>query len=154
MISARSLSRLYRTNNVARAASTATRLKGFDAPTVWSEFTPLSQQHKSVNLGQGFPDWETPAFVKQALVDAVHANANQYSRSAGDIALCEALATHYGPLVGRTINPLTEVTVSVGASEGIFAIMQSMLNEGDEVVTLEPTFDMYVNLLHCFFYSS
>lgn len=129
-------------SDIFRAASTATRLKGFDAPTVWSEFTPLSQQHKSVNLGQGFPDWETPNFIKQALVDAIHANANQYSRSAGDLALCEALSTHYSPLVGRKIDPLTEVTVSVGASEGIFAIMQSMLNEGDEVVTLEPTFDM------------
>lgn len=146
MMQLRSLRTLTRSVNleVSRAASTATRLKGFDAPTVWSEFTPLSQQHKSVNLGQGFPDWETPDFVKQALVDAIHANANQYSRSAGDLALCEALAKHYGPLVGREINPATEVTVSVGASEGIFAIMQSMLNEGDEVVTLEPTFDMYV----------
>lgn len=54
----------------------------------------------------------------------------------------EALAKHYGPLVNRTIDPLNEVTVGVGASEVLFAIMQSMLNEGDEVVTLEPTFDM------------
>lgn len=42
---------------------------GFDAPTVWSEFTPLSQKHKSVNLGQGFPDWATPDFAKKALID-------------------------------------------------------------------------------------
>jgi len=48
---------------------TASRLKGFDAPTVWSEFTPLSNKHKSVNLGQGFPDWETPEFAKKALVE-------------------------------------------------------------------------------------
>lgn len=53
-----------------------------------------------------------------------------------------SIAEHYSPLVGRTINPLTEVTVSVGASEALFAVMQSMLNEGDEVVVLEPTFDM------------
>jgi aspartate/methionine/tyrosine aminotransferase len=45
-------------------------------------------------------------------------------------------------LLDRTINPLTEVTISVGASEAIFAIMQSLLNEGDEVVVLEPAFDM------------
>ena len=53
---------------------TADRLKGFDAPTVWSEFTPLSQKHKSVNLGQGFPDWETPQFVKQAFIDVSRKN--------------------------------------------------------------------------------
>ncbi len=43
------------------------RLRGFDAPTVWSEFTPLANQFNSVNLGQGFPDWNTPDYVKDAL---------------------------------------------------------------------------------------
>lgn len=128
-----------------RAVTTAARLKGFDAPTVWSEFTPLANQHKAVNLGQGFPDWETPEFIKKALIEAINSNANQYSRSAGDMALVEALSNHYGPLVGRNINATSEITITVGATEAIFAIMQSLLNEGDEVVTLEPTFDMYVN---------
>eukprot|EP01038_Epipyxis_sp_PR26KG_P005594 gene5594-7722_t len=126
-----------------RSSTTATRLKGFDAPTVWMEFTPLSQKHKSVNLGQGFPDWETPDFAKKALIDAINGNANQYARSAGDIKLVEALAVHYGKLLNRSINPVTEVTVSVGASEALFAIMQGLLNEGDEVVILEPWFDIY-----------
>jgi kynurenine--oxoglutarate transaminase/cysteine-S-conjugate beta-lyase/glutamine--phenylpyruvate transaminase len=115
---------------------------GFDAPTVWSEFTPLANAHKAVNLGQGFPDWATPEFAKKALIEAINGNYNQYCRSAGEPALVEAIAKHYGPLVGRTIDALNEVTVGVGASEVLFAIMQSMLNDGDEVVTLEPTFDM------------
>lgn len=76
------------------------------------------------------------------MTEAVYANANQYSRSAGDLALCEALAKHYSPLVNATINPTTDVAITVGASEAIFAIMQAMLNDGDEVVVLEPTFDM------------
>lgn len=75
-------------------------------------------------------------------LQAINDNHNQYSRSAGDIKLVESLAAHYGQLLGRTINPLTEVTITVGASEAIFAIMQSLLNEGDEVVVLEPAFDM------------
>jgi len=54
----------------------------------------------------------------------------------------KALAEHYSPLVKREINPLTEVTVTVGATEAIFAIMQSLLEAGDEVIVLEPTFDM------------
>eukprot|EP01036_Dinobryon_divergens_P023010 gene23010-31320_t len=119
------------------------RLQGFDAPTVWSEFTPLSQQYKSVNLGQGFPDWATPEFAKKALIEAINENANQYSRSAGDVELVTAIARHYGPLVNRVIDPLNEVTVSVGATEAIYAIMQAMINEGDEVVILEPAFDIY-----------
>jgi kynurenine--oxoglutarate transaminase/cysteine-S-conjugate beta-lyase/glutamine--phenylpyruvate transaminase len=73
----------------------------------------------------------------------VNENHNQYSRTAGDMSLMNALAEHYSPLVGRQVNPLTEVAVSVGASEALFAVMQSMINEGDEVVVLEPTFDIY-----------
>lgn len=113
-----------------RSAMTSARLKGFDAPTVWQEFTPLSNRLKSVNLGQGFPDWTAPAFVKKALVDAVLSDNNQYCRSGGENLLVNALANHYGPLVGRKINALTEVTTSVGATEGIFAIMQAYINAG------------------------
>lgn len=47
-------------------------LSGFDAPTVWSEFTPLAARHNAVNLGQGFPDWETPSFAKEALIEVRH----------------------------------------------------------------------------------
>lgn len=125
-----------------RRAITATRLKGFDAPTVWAEFTPLSNKFASVNLGQGFPDWEAPTFAKEAMIKAINDNHNQYTRTEGDVKLVTALADIYGPMVGREINPLTEVTVSVGATEALFSIMQAYINEGDEVVVLEPTFDM------------
>ena len=97
----------------------------------------------TVNLGQGFPDWEAPDFVKEALKTAVDDNFNQYCRSAGEASLVETLADHYSPLVGRTIDPLTEVTTSVGATEALYAMMQATINEGDEVVILEPAFDIY-----------
>lgn len=54
----------------------------------------------------------------------------------------QQLATHYSPLVNRTIDPLQEVTVTVGATEALFCAMQGLVNEGDEVVILEPAFDM------------
>lgn len=76
------------------------------------------------------------------MVTAVTTNFNQYCRSGGEMTLVEALATHYSPLIGRTIDPLTEITTSVGATEALFAIMQSMINPGDEVILLEPAFDM------------
>lgn len=97
----------------------------------------------AVNLGQGFPDWETPDFVKSAMTRAVAADHNQYCRSAGDVELVQTLAKHYSPLMGRDINGLTEVTTSVGATEALYALMQATLNEGDEVVLLEPAFDVY-----------
>jgi aspartate/methionine/tyrosine aminotransferase len=105
----------------------------------------LANQYKSENLGQGFPDWESPDFVKDAMCNSIRNNFNQYCRSRGDIALVTALSKHYSPLIGRDLNPLTEITISVGATEGLFAIMQAYLNPGDEVVTFEPAFDMSVS---------
>jgi aspartate/methionine/tyrosine aminotransferase len=76
------------------------------------------------------------------MINAVNGNFNQYCRSGGELALVKAIARYYSPLIGRTIDPLTEVTISVGATEAIFAIMQSMVDQGDEVIMLEPAFDM------------
>lgn len=56
--------------------------------------------------------------------------------------MVETLAKHYSKLVQRTIDPLQEVTVTVGATEALFCAMQAMINDGDEVVVLEPAFDM------------
>lgn len=70
-------------------------------------------------------------------------SGNQYARSAGDVKLVEALAKHYSPLMNRSIAPLTEIAVSVGATGVLYAVMQGLLDEGDEVIVLEPAFDIY-----------
>ena len=61
------------------------------------------------------------------------------------MSLVKVLAEKYTTLFGldRPLDPLTEITTSVGATEGIFAAMQSLLNEGDEVILFEPAFDIY-----------
>jgi kynurenine--oxoglutarate transaminase/cysteine-S-conjugate beta-lyase/glutamine--phenylpyruvate transaminase len=121
----------------------ADRLIGFDGPTVWQEFTPLAVAHNAVNLGQGFPDWNSPMFCKDALVKAVMENQNQYCRPAGEINLVKALAKHYSSSMNRVIDPLNEVATSVGVTEGLFAVMQAFIQPGDEVIFLEPCFDIY-----------
>lgn len=70
----------------------ASRLEGFGAPTVWEEFTPLARSTGAINLGQGFPDWASPRFVKDAIIRSVEENNNQYCRSAGHPPLVQALA--------------------------------------------------------------
>ena len=138
----------------AAAAATATaaaspdytlsaRLQPFGAQTVWQEFTPLAKQLGAINCGQGFPDWPAPPFVKEALCRAVHEDANQYARSAGLPALCEALAARYSPLLGRQLDWESEVTVGVGSSECLYACMQALLDPGDEAVLISPAFDIY-----------
>ena len=59
------------------AISMASRMNGFDKPSVWTEFDPLAIELGAVNLGQGFPNWETPSFVKEAAIMAINRDHNQ-----------------------------------------------------------------------------
>ena len=120
----------------------AQRVRSFGV-TVFAEFSALALQHNAVNLGQGFPNFAAPDFVKAAAQQAIAADLNQYARSAGHPRLVKALATVYGPLFGRELNPMTEIVVTVGATEGIFATVQALVEPGDEVILIEPFYDSY-----------
>lgn len=73
-------------------AGLAKRMDKFGAETVWQEMTPLAREHNAVGLGQGFPDWPTPDFVKAAMKRSQDEDQNQYCRSAGHPPLCQAIA--------------------------------------------------------------
>ncbi|GAM27044.1 hypothetical protein SAMD00019534_102190 [Acytostelium subglobosum LB1] len=114
------------------------------APSVWSEFSPLAMKHKSINLGQGFPDFDPPELLINALRRTLDQGGfHQYTRSAGHMRLVNALANTYSSLFDRQLDPLTEIATTVGASEGLFATIQSIVNRGDEVILMEPFFDIY-----------
>ncbi|DAZ93170.1 TPA: LOW QUALITY PROTEIN: hypothetical protein N0F65_005520 [Lagenidium giganteum] len=110
---------------------------------VFAEISLLAAKHGAVNLGQGFPSFHTPSFVKQAAIDAINANHNQYTRPGGQVDYVNVLADMYSPLLDRRINPMTEVVTFNGAQEGITAILAALVEPGDEVLTLEPYFDAY-----------
>lgn len=120
----------------------ADRVRSFGI-TVFAEFTALANELGAVNLGQGFPNFPAPDFVKAAARQAIGDDLNQYARSAGHPRLVNALARLYSPLFGRVLNPMTEVVVTVGATEGIFATAQALVNPGDEVILIEPFYDSY-----------
>lgn len=120
----------------------ATRVRGFGT-TVFAEFTALAIQHNAVNLGQGFPNFAAPDFIKEAAQQAIRGDLNQYARSMGHLRLVNALAQVYAPLFGRDLDPTQEIVVSVGATEGIFATIQALVEPGDEVILIEPFYDSY-----------
>lgn len=120
----------------------ATRVRGFGT-TVFAEFTALAIQHNAVNLGQGFPNFAAPDFIKEAAQQAIQGDLNQYARSMGHPRLVNALAQVYSPLFGRELDPTQEIVVSVGATEGIFATIQALVEPGDEVILIEPFYDSY-----------
>ncbi|MFP5308194.1 MAG: aminotransferase class I/II-fold pyridoxal phosphate-dependent enzyme [Actinomycetes bacterium] len=105
--------------------------------------TALAQAHDAVNLGQGFPDEDGPAAVLEAARAAVAAGHNQYAPGPGIPALREAVAAHGARFHGLTHDPDTEVSVTFGATEALSATLLALVDPGDEVVVVEPSYDAY-----------
>jgi kynurenine--oxoglutarate transaminase/cysteine-S-conjugate beta-lyase/glutamine--phenylpyruvate transaminase len=97
-----------------------------------------------VNLGQGFPDCAPPPFVREAALEAISLDCHQYTRPAGHPPLVKLLASRYSAHLERKIDPMAEVAVTVGCSQALFISMQCLVKPGDEVLLLEPFFDLYV----------
>ena len=112
---------------------------------VFAEFTMLAMELDAVNLGQGFPNFPAPDFLKEAAARAVAENHNQYTRPGGTPAVVEVLANFYSPRFGRTLNGMGEIVTVNGAQEGLYAIITAFCEAGDEVVCVEPYFDAYKN---------
>jgi N-succinyldiaminopimelate aminotransferase len=110
---------------------------------VFAEYTALAAKHRAVNLGQGFPDFDGPEFVKDAAVAAIRAGRNQYAPMPGAPELRRAVARHQERFYGLAYDGEDEVTVFAGATEAIFAALQALLEAGDEVVLFEPFYDSY-----------
>ncbi len=120
----------------------AARVRGFGA-SVFSEMSRLAARHGAVNLGQGFPDFAGPDFVKEAAKGAIDADLNQYAISHGTPRLRAAIAATWARDYGREIDPDAEVTVTSGATETVFDAVQAFLNPGDELIAFEPFYDSY-----------
>jgi aspartate/methionine/tyrosine aminotransferase len=118
-----------------------------DKPTVWHKFSPLAQEYGSVNLGQGFPDWDPPDFVIQAMRSATDPkygrNANQYARSYGHMPLAKVLAEYYSQRWKMDIYPATQIATATGVTNVLYCALQGLLEPGDEVLLFEPAFDIY-----------
>mmetsp|Transcript_22206 Transcript_22206/g.71574 ORF Transcript_22206/g.71574 Transcript_22206/m.71574 type:complete len:464 (-) Transcript_22206:315-1706(-) len=110
-------------------------------PSVFAEFSELSEKFHSVNLGQGYPDFAMPDFVKEAATEAIHGDFNQYSRPAGHARLVRTLASRYAPRFGRSLNAAEEIAVVGGATNAIFSAVVALVDPEDEVVCVEPFFD-------------
>ena len=121
----------------------ADRLGGTGGATVWSEFGALAAETGATNLGQGFPDWQPPDFVVDAAHWALGEGVHQYTRPAGHPPLTEVLSRRYSHHLERTIDPMAEVAITVGASQALYLCLQALLNPGDEVLLPEPAFDLY-----------
>ncbi len=119
------------------------RVAGFGT-TVFVEINNLARQHNAVNLGQGAPDFDGPPQVLAAAVEAVNGALNQYAPGIGMPVVRTAIARHAERFYGQKLNADTEVLVTTGATEGVFAAVLGLTDPGDEAIVFEPVYDTYV----------
>lgn len=111
--------------------------------TIFTVMSRLAQEHGAINLGQGFPDFDPPAFLRQALARHVEAGRNQYAPMAGVPRLREAIAALAGECYGARLDPESEVTVTSGGSEAIADALLALVHPGERVILFDPAYDLY-----------
>ena len=126
-----------------RTSRIASRLRPFGT-SIFAEITKLATERKAINLSQGFPDFDAPAFLKEAARGAIEAGRNQYARTQGVPALNEAIAGWWRRFGGRELDPHAEITVTSGCTEALAACCLGLFEPGDEVVVFEPYYDAYL----------
>ncbi|WP_038920014.1 pyridoxal phosphate-dependent aminotransferase [Dickeya sp. MK7] len=112
--------------------------------TIFTQMSALAQQHRAINLSQGFPDFDGPDYLKQRLAYHVSQGANQYAPMTGVAPLRQAIAEKTATLYGWQPDADSEVTVTAGATEALFAAISALVRPGDEVVCFDPSYDSYV----------
>jgi methionine aminotransferase len=111
--------------------------------TIFTEMSAMAQAHGALNMSQGFPDFQPPQPLQQAVVNAMAEGRNQYAPMTGDARLREWIAEDSEQRSGVRYHPETEVTVGAGASSLIFATVQALIHPGDDVMVLTPCYDLY-----------
>jgi aminotransferase len=111
--------------------------------SVIREMTRLAHEHNAVNLAQGFPDFPAPEEVKEAAVQAIRADINQYEITWGAREFRRAVAERFRRDTGLEVDPEREMTVCCGATETMIASLLAIIDPGDEVVVFEPFYENY-----------
>jgi len=112
--------------------------------TIFSVMTKLSNDYNAINLSQGFPDVDVHSDLLNLVNKYMHSGHNQYAPMQGVLILREMIADKARELYSAVYDPVSEITVTSGATEALFAAIASVVHQGDEVIVLEPAFDSYV----------
>lgn len=111
--------------------------------TIFTTMSQLAAEAGALNLSQGFPDFDGPPALREALARHVMGGHNQYAPMTGLPALREQVATKVRSLYGRNACADREITISPGATQAIFCAIQAVVRAGDEVIVFDPCYDSY-----------
>ena len=111
--------------------------------TIFTRMSQLAVETGALNLSQGFPDFDGPQALRDAVGRHIAAGHNQYAPMTGLPALREQVAAKIARSYGRMVSADTEVTIVPGATQGIFCAIQALIQPGDEVIVFDPSYDSY-----------
>ena len=111
--------------------------------SVIRRMTRISDEYGAINLSQGFPDFDPPQEIMDALAKAAYEGPHQYSITFGAENFREALARKQGRAIGRTIDPDKEIVVTCGGTEAMMCAMMTICNPGDKVMVFSPFYENY-----------
>src|SRR5690606_8982309 len=111
--------------------------------TIFTTMSQLAAETGAINLSQGFPDFDGPDELREALARAVMAGHNQYAPMTGLPALREQVALKIQSLYQRQVSADSEVTITPGATQAIFCAIHAVIRTGDEVIVFDPCYDSY-----------
>ena len=109
--------------------------------SVIRRMTRISNQYGAVNLSQGFPDFDPPQAILTRLAEVAHEDFHQYSITWGAQNFREALAEKQSRLMGREIDPNSEIVTTCGSTEAMMAAMMTVAHPGDKVFS--PFYENY-----------
>lgn len=112
--------------------------------SIFSVMSSLAQQYLAINLSQGFPDYPIDERLAALLGEAARKDFNQYSPMPGLPALRQAVSAGFRTRYGIEVDPDTEITITPGATYGIYTALTAILQPGDKVIVLEPAYDSYI----------
>jgi methionine transaminase len=112
--------------------------------TIFTIMSNLANEYKALNLSQGFPSFNCSAELQKLVTENMLKGHNQYATMPGVLELREALANKYQKLWNITYKPQTEITITAGATEALYCAYAAFIQQGDEVIVIEPCYDLYV----------
>ncbi|AEA43611.1 methionine aminotransferase [Fluviicola taffensis] len=116
--------------------------------TIFTTMSQMANEYQAINLSQGFPNFPIDPLIEELLAKNSKENVHQYTPMAGLPALLEGIAALVSRVYQRNIHPATEILVTAGATQGIFAALQALVHPGEEVVILDPAYDCYDPAVH------
>lgn len=118
--------------------------------SIFSVMSKMAADHNALNLSQGFPNFPSDPALNALVDQAMRDGFNQYAPMAGDFELRMEISKKIENLHNHFYNPVTEITITAGATQAIFTILAATISKGDEVIIFTPAYDCYAPTVELF----